>query len=253
MNHQTPPGIAVVTGGGQGIGQAICTALAEDGWRLAVLDINEAAALQTARRLQQDGADAQAFHVDIADPDSVRQAMTQVGTRMGAVGVLVNNAAMFSTLTRKPFDDITPQEWESVMRVNICGTFWMCQAAARAMRAQGAGRIINISSNTAALGRPFFLHYVTSKGALVSMTRALARELGSHGITVNAIMPSLTRTGVPTQVVDESHFDALLHMQCIPRNGLPDDIAQAVCFLASSRAAFITGQTLAVDGGAAFL
>lgn len=243
---------AVVTGAGQGIGREIARVLGAAGLRVALLDLNEGAAQSAAQSLRDDGAQAHAWGVDVGDDAAVAATFREVAQTLGPVGVLVNNAAIFSSLTRKPFEEIPAAEWDAVMRVNVSGAFFAAKAASPQMRAQGWGRILSISSNTVDLGRPNFLHYVTSKAAIVGMTRSMARELGPHGITVNAIMPTLTRTNVPTQVVSEATFREVAALQSIPRSGEPIDVARTIRFLASDDAAFITGQTIAVDGGAIF-
>ena len=244
--------VAIVTGGAQGIGAQICRTLVASGHSVALFDLDRDGAERTAAAIA--GPDVCRAHaVDVSDERATAEAVAAVEAQLGPVDVLVNNAALFSALARKPFEDIGIDEWNRVMAVNVGGPFLMAKAVAPRMRARRHGRIVNISSNTVQLGRPNFLHYVTSKAAIVGMTRSLARELGADGVTVNALMPSLTRTGVPTQVVAESTFEEIARLQCIPRTGLPSDVADAVAFLASDAAGFITGQTIAVDGGAVFL
>lgn len=250
---QTPTRTAVVTGGAQGIGLEISCKLLDAGHRVALFDINEASATAAAKVLAATGKVCKAYEVDVSNHDMVASAFAQVARDLGKVEILVNNAAVFSTLSRKPMDEISASEWETVLRVNVSGAFFAAKAASIQMREAGWGRIISISSNTVGLARPYFLHYVTSKSALIGMTRSMARELGAYGITVNALMPSLTRTNVATQVVQQSHFDEIEAMQCIKRSGSPEDVAGAIDFLVSEQAGFITGQTIAVDGGAVFL
>lgn len=250
---QTTTKTVIVTGGAQGIGLEISRSLLDAGHHVALLDINRATAVAAAKTLSTNGKTCKAYEVDVGDHDMVASTLTQVAHDLGPVGILVNNAAIFSTLKRKSLDEISASEWEAVLRVNVSGAFFAAKFASAQMREAGWGRIINISSNTVGMARPYFLHYVTSKSALIGMTRSMARELGSHGITVNALMPSLTRTNVATQVVQQSHFDEIEKMQCIKRAGLPQDVAGMINFLVSEQAGFITGQTIAVDGGAVFL
>jgi 3-oxoacyl-[acyl-carrier protein] reductase len=240
----------VVTGAAQGIGREIAEAFCSAGAAVAVLDRDGARAARVVDRWCKTGARAIAVPVDVADEASVAAAFAEVQARFGGVDVLVNNAAVFSTLSRRDFDRIELDEWRRVMAVNVDGAFLCARAVAAGMKAAGWGRIVNVSSNTVTLGRTGFLHYVTSKAAVIGLTNALARELGAHGITVNAVMPSLTRTEVEFQDVPQGVYDEMIARQCIKRTGRPADIAAAVLFLASNGADFITGQTVAVDGGA---
>jgi len=247
-----PQRTAVVTGAAQGIGYGISAHLLEQGFAVGLLDLDFDAAQRAASTLAGSGR-CRPYHADVSDEAQVMAAVDAVSQQLGPPTILVNNAAIFSTLRRRPFEQIPVDEWDAVMAVNVRGPFLMAKAVLAHMKSAGFGRVISISSNTVELGRPNFLHYVSSKAAVVGMTRAMARELGPHGITVNALMPSLTRTDVPTQVVTETTFAEIAAMQCIHRTGLPADIAHAVGFLASESASFITGQTIAVDGGAVFM
>lgn len=240
----------VVTGAAQGIGREIALSFCAAGATVAVLDLNLEKAARCVDAWRETGASAHAIAVDVADEASVAGAFESVNRLMGGVDVLINNAAIFSTLARQAFDDIPLDEWRRVMAVNVDGAFLCARAAVGSMRAQGWGRIIGISSNTVSLGRTGFLHYVSSKAATIGFTNALARELGGQGITVNAVMPSLTRTEIEFRDVPQASYDTLIAQQCLKRSGEPQDIASAVLFLASPAASFITGQTLAVDGGA---
>lgn len=240
----------VVTGGGQGIGRKLAASFCSSGASVAILDLDRTKAVAAANSLEATGARAIAVQVDVSDEVSVRQAFREVEQQFGGVDVLVNNAAIFSTLARQPFDQINLAEWRRVMEVNVDGAFLCAREAAPGMKKTGWGRIINISSNTVNLGRTGFLHYVSSKAAIVGFTNALARELGEHGVTVNAIMPSLTRTEIELRDVSPAVYQSLVAHQCVKRTGTPEDIAAAAIFLASPAANFITGQTIAVDGGA---
>ncbi|MDC4992355.1 SDR family NAD(P)-dependent oxidoreductase [Acinetobacter baumannii] len=245
-------GCAIVTGGAQGIGKEISKVLAADGFKVIIADKNIDLAKSVAEEIEGSNGYCKAYALDISSEAEVNKTIDLIQRENGAISALINNAAMYSNLTRKPFTEIDADEWDAVMKVNISGVFYVSKSVAKMMQTQKYGRIINISSNTVGLGRPYFLHYVTSKAAVVGMTRSMARELGPDGITVNAIMPSLTRTNVETEVVQESTYQVISSMQCIPRNGEPADIANAIKFLVSQEANFITGQTLPVDGGAVF-
>jgi 3-oxoacyl-[acyl-carrier protein] reductase len=242
--------VAIVTGAGQGLGRSFAARLAAEGARVVVADLNEEKAHAVAAELGSGSGIA--VRADVADEDSVAALMTEVEDAFGRVDVLVNNAAIFSTLTMAPFEEITVEEWDTVMAVNVRGPFLCARGAAPLMRRNGYGKVVNVSSATVFLGRPNYLHYVTSKAALIGMTRALATELGPHGITVNALAPGATETEIPRETVTPAQAEQIVASQAIPRRQVPADLVGAVAFLASPDSDFITGQTLNVDGGAAF-
>ena len=182
-----------------------------------------------------------------------RRMVAETVERFGRVDALVNNAAIFSTITMKPFEQIEPDEWRRVLDVNLNGPFWCAQAVAPVMRARGRGAIVNMSSATVLFGRPNYVHYVASKAALVGMTRALANELGASGITVNTVMPGVVMTEVPRETVTPEQHAKLVQEQAVQEPVTPDDIAAAVAFLASDDARHMTGQTVVVDGGRNFV
>lgn len=244
--------VAIVTGAGMGIGKAIAERLAADGAAVVAADVRGHEA--TAAALRDAGGRAIAAAADVTSEADVA-AMAEAALReFGRIDVLVNNAGVFSSLEPKPFEAIDPAEWRRVMDVNTLGIFLATRAVAPHMRARGAGRIVNIASGTPFKGVPFLLHYVGSKGAVVAITRALAKELGAAGILVNAVAPGFTLSdGVkanPAQL--ERLQEASVKARVIARDQFPADIVGAVSFFASADAAFITGQTLVVDGGAYF-
>lgn len=243
----------MVTGGATGLGFAFAARLHADGARVVIADLRGAA--EAARALDASGQQVQGVVMDVADEASVREAVTAVGTTFGGVDILVNNAALFSTLVNKPFEEYSGDEWMQVMRVNTLGPFNCAKAVAPHMKAQRWGRIINVASTSALKGLANMAHYVTSKGAVITFTRVLARELGAWNITANALAPGLT---LSDQILkNDDHMakfgEAIRKSRSIQRDALPSDLVGTVSFLASEDSAFMTGQTLCVEGGAIFV
>jgi NAD(P)-dependent dehydrogenase (short-subunit alcohol dehydrogenase family) len=244
--------VAIVTGGASGIGYAFAQALARAGISVAIGDLRDADA--AAGKLRAEGLRAMGMRCDVASAGDWQALTAATVETFGAVHILVNNAALFSTLEPGPFSAITAEEWSRVMEVNTLGPFLGIKAALAPLRRAGTGRVINIASNTVHKGAPGLLHYVSSKGAVIAMTRALARELGRDGITVNAIAPGFTLSeGVMANESYQATFRAAAaDARAIPRDQVPADLTGALLFLASPGAGFITGQTLIVDGGNIF-
>jgi NAD(P)-dependent dehydrogenase (short-subunit alcohol dehydrogenase family) len=241
--------VAIVTGGAQGIGAAYAKALAREGASVCVADIDDP--LSTVGDINAAGGQALAVTVDVAAPNSVREMVQKTVSAFGAVHILVNNAALFGKLPLKPFEEISSDEWDRVMAVNVRGVFECCKAVTPQMRAQAYGKIINIASGTVYKGTPMLLHYVTSKGAMVAFTRALARELGPAGVRVNCIAPGLTMSD---NVRENSSWAETLVRQinatrAVQRDQQPEDLLGTLVYLCSADSDFVTGQTVVVDGG----
>jgi 3-oxoacyl-[acyl-carrier protein] reductase len=246
--------VSLITGAGQGIGRAFAGAFAAAGARVIVADVDAAAGEETSAELRSAGHDSIAIAADVTDEQAVEAMAAAAVARFGQIDVLVNNAAIFSTITMKPFDEIELSEWRTVMDVNLTGVFLCCRAVGRRWkRLEAGGSIINVSSATVLGGRPNYLHYVASKAGLVGLTRSLARELGHTGATVNALMPGSVDTGIARDSIRPGQAGEIVALQALHRRLRPTDITGAAVFLASSAASCITGQTVVVDGGMNFL
>jgi NAD(P)-dependent dehydrogenase (short-subunit alcohol dehydrogenase family) len=244
--------IAIVTGAETGIGRAIAEQLAAEGATVVLADISDAE--HAARGIREKGGLALSMRVDVADETSVRAMVEQTVERFGRVDVLVNNAAIAASIQLRPFEEISVAEWRRMQDVNAMGPFLCVRAVAPYMRSRQHGRIVNITSGTAFKGAPFMLDYVASKGALMTMTRALARELGRDFVTVNAVSPcyTLSEGNLANKDFLGTYREAAIATRAVPRDGWPADIVGAVAFLASDDASFVSGQILAVDGGSVY-
>lgn len=243
--------VAIITGGGAGIGFAYARRFLAEGARVVVADIADPTA--AVDKLDRAGR-ALGVRTDVSDAGSVRAMVETALARFGRIDVLVNNAAVFATLKPQRFDEIPEAEWDRVMAVNVKGVWHCARAVVPAMRAQGGGRIVNVASAIVAKGTALLMHYVTSKGAVVAMTRALARELGPDRITVNAVAPGLILSDTVQANPDITAFQetAIMQARSLKRDAFPDDVEGTVVFLASDDSAFMSGQTLVVDGGSVF-
>jgi NAD(P)-dependent dehydrogenase (short-subunit alcohol dehydrogenase family) len=240
--------VAIVTGAARGLGRVISVGVAAAGATVVAADLDIEGARQTVEMIADRDESALALHVDVADERSVQE-MTEVTLRrFGRIDILVNNAAIYGGLERKPFTDISVEEWDRVLGVNLRGP-WLCSRAVFATMAdQQYGRIVNIASAVFFSGSPKWAHYVSSKGGVIGLTRALAKEVGSHGITVNAVAPGFTMTDASLSLIEDAkHYG--VERGAIKRAEEPQDVLGTVVFLASSASEFLTGQTIVVDGG----
>ncbi len=231
--------VALVTGGAQGIGRAIADGLVREGAEVVVADLNP-----------PEGG----IRADVSSEEDVTRMVEEALDRHGHIDILVNNAGLYASLQMRAFTEIPLEEWRHVMDVNVASMFLTSRAVVPVMREQGSGKIVNISSGTPFRGVPFLLHYVTSKGAIVALTRALAKELGKDSIHVNCVAPGFTMSdGVKAHPeVVEKLRDVSIAARTIQRDQVPEDVAGAVVFLCTPDADFITGQTMVIDGGQFF-
>jgi 3-oxoacyl-[acyl-carrier protein] reductase len=240
--------VAIVTGGARGLGRAFCSAMADEGAKIVIADILEKEARQAAEEIKAKNGSAMALKVDVTSEADTLSMAGEVVKKFGRIDILVNNAAIVYGMTRKPFTEIPLGEWDKLMTVNLKGPFLCSRAVFPQMKKQGRGKIINLTSETAFTGSKHLIHYVTSKGGIISFTRALAAELGQYGICVNAVAPGFTESESSRSVIDDiNKYDVSLTP--LRRLEQPQDLVGAVVFLASGESDFITGQTLVVDGG----
>lgn len=239
--------VAIVTGGSQGIGRAIAEGLAAEGARIVIADLKGA---EQAAGAFENGV---GLTVDVSSEADTERMADDTVKRCGAIDILVNNAGLYASLTMRPFEQIPVSEWRQVMDVNVMSMFLTCRAVIPRMRERG-GRIVNISSGTPFRGVPFLLHYVTSKGAIVALTRALAKELGNDEVLVNCVAPGFTISeGVrENPAVLDALRDASVSARTLKRDQQPTDVVGAVVFLCGPGSTFVTGQTIVIDGGQYF-
>ncbi|MGI9050299.1 MAG: SDR family NAD(P)-dependent oxidoreductase [Rubrobacteraceae bacterium] len=239
--------VAIVTGGGGGLAEGICDALATAGAAVAAVDVSREKAEKMAGRISSSGARCIGIEADVSDKSSVEAMIQRVADELGGVDILVNNAAIYP---RRAWTEIEEEEWDRVMAVNLKGYFLCARAAFPYMREKGWGRIVNVSSITFFIGWDLLLSYVSSKGGIIGFTRTLAREVGPEGVTVNAIAPGAFPTDAEKIHPNPEQYNQwVLDEQSVKRRGTPEDIGNLVAFLASDASSFITGQTIGIDGG----
>jgi len=242
-----PDKVVIVTGGARGIGRAYCLGLAAEGARVVVADVLDPKPVVT--EIEGRGAQALGVSCDVSREADTQRLATETLARFGRIDALVNNAALYGTLKRRPFMEIPVEEWDQVMAVNLRGLFLCARAVFPTMKAQGKGVIVNIASSTFFKGVADYIHYTTSKGGVVGFTRSLARELGPHGIRVNALAPGFTLSGENEKNISEERKRANLEARMLKRPEVPEDLVGSMIYLLSDDSAFMSGQTLLVDGG----
>ncbi len=240
---------AIVTGSGRGIGRQIAERFADNGATVIVADINDAEA--TAQAISDD---ALGLEIDVTSSQDVEELVTRTREKYSSIDILVNNAAIYAPLIPKRnrrYNEIPVDEWRDVLDVNTTGMFICCKKIIPQMESQGHGSVINIASAVMYGGVTGYPHYVTSKGAVPALTRAIATEAGENGVRVNAVAPGLV-TSEASQQLDQEYLDAIAEKQCLHRNGTPEEVIDTVEFLASEKSSFITGSVLNPDGGLSF-
>jgi NAD(P)-dependent dehydrogenase (short-subunit alcohol dehydrogenase family) len=238
--------VAIVTGAGRGIGRGIARAFAREGARVALCDVRADSVSKAAAEIGDAGGEALAFQMDVTRQEQIQRVVGQILRRWGRIDILVNNAGIYEVL---PFEEITEAQWDWLLAVNLKGAFLCCQAVIPAMKRQGSGRIVNIASSAGKAGGTLAgAHYSVSKAGVICLAKQLARELGPDGITVNAVAPGRIDTPMIHAVSDEENED-FVRRTPLGRLGRPEDVANAVLFLASDEAGFITGEIVDVNGG----
>lgn len=244
--------VAIVTGGGKGIGAALAHGLARAGASVIIGDIDEQAATRVTADICAAGGRANARHLDVSDQTSVQAMAEMAAEEFGGIDILVNNAALYSNLKRRPFNEIDADEFDRVLAVNLKGPWLTTLAAFPFMRQRGKGKIINISSSSTFAATNRLAHYVASKMGVIGLTRALARELGEYNICVNVIQPGMIQSGSNKAITSPERHAEEAKARSIKRVGFPEDLVGATVFLASDASDFVTGQSLLVDGGRYF-
>ncbi len=241
--------VCVITGAGQGIGKYYAERLAEEGAKIVIAEHNEVTGKSVAEQITSSGFEALFVKTDVSNEDSTQAMAKAAVEKYGRIDVLINNAAIFASLGFKPFDQIPIEEWDQVMAVNLKGLWFCCKAVVPVMKAQQQGKIINTSSSAWDMGRPLYLHYVTSKAGIVGFTRGLAKEVGEWNINVNCV----SYAGIVTEIERESYTpeaqERVLNQQCIKKPGVPQELVGTILFLASDDSDFLSGQNIHPNGG----
>jgi len=244
--------VVIVTGGGQGLGRAYAHAFAAQGAIPVIAELNGENARRVAQEIEQKGGRALAVETDVSVETSANDMAAAALKAFGRIDCLINNAAIFSRITIAPFWELPVDEWEAAMRVNINGAFFCSRAVVPAMMAAKWGRIVNVASTTVPTGRANYLHYITSKSAMIGMTRSMSRELGPHNVTVHLFWPGAVETEIERPSVSGAMFQNLAKQQALPRQATMEEYAGFMLFLCSDDAEYMTGQALAANGGLAF-
>lgn len=242
----------VVTGAAGGLGQAFAEGFAEAGAKVLVADINAHGAMETAARIAKAGAVAYGGEVDVTNAVSCHNLADQARATLGGVDILVNNAAIYAGLERKPFEEINETVWDKVMAVNVKGVWQMSRAMTSLMRDAGGGAIVNVASATVFSGSPQWMHYVASKGAVIAMTRSMARELGDASIRANVLAPGFTLTEASMGLIEDAENYGV-NRGALKRSASAADMVGGALYLASDLSGFMSGQTMVVDGGRQFI
>ncbi len=241
--------VIIITGGGQGIGAVYSHRLAEEGNKIVIAGINEMKGQAVAEDIKSKGCEALFIKTDVADEQNTEAMARTTVNKYGRIDVLINNAAKFADLGQKPFSEIPVKEWDDVMAVNLRGMWLCCKAVVPYMREQRKGKIINVSSSAPNIGRPFYIHYITSKAGIVGFTRGLAREVGEWNINVNCIAPGGISTEIERKSFTPEHQKEAMNRQCMKRPPVPEEMIGTIMYLASEDSDYLTGQTIHVNGG----
>ena len=245
--------VVIITGGGQGIGRGYAHYFAAQGAVPVIAELDAGNAADVVAEIEGKQGRALAVQTDVGDEASVQAMAAKTLEAFGRIDVLINNAAVFSKITMAPFWELPVDEWKAAIDVNITGSFLCARAVVPAMMDARWGRIINVSSGTHVKGRPNYLHYITSKSAMVGMTRSMARELGPWNITVNTFWPGVMQTEIERPSVPRHMFKTMTEAQALQRQGTIHDLAKAMVFLCSEESSYVSGQNLVVDGGSSFI